>query len=275
MSSRVNVLAEELIESVLAKLNLSQRPAPTLESLKTLYSAWCRRVPFDNIRKLIHLRNGNPGPLPGDDAAEFFDHWLRFGSGGTCWAGNGALQTLLHALGFDARRAVATMLVTPDSPPNHGSVTVDFGRQRYVVDASILHGEPLLLDEGLPAADLPAWAVKLAFRGGHWAIRWRPLHIPEGIDCRIEAFDAGAVVFRERHEKSRSFSPFNHELRVRLNRGDSVIGAALGQRLEFAAQGVASQRPLQGQERLRFLIEEIGIHEALARALPADLPTSG
>lgn len=88
MSSSVNALPEELIEAVLAKLILSHRPAPTLEGLKTLYSAWCRRVPFDNIRKLIHLRNADPGPLPGDAAKDFFDHWLRFGSGGTCWAGD-------------------------------------------------------------------------------------------------------------------------------------------------------------------------------------------
>lgn len=61
---------------------------------------------------------------------------------------------------------------------------------------------------------------------------------------------------------------------MRLNRDNSVIGAAFGRRLEFAARGVAVQRPLQGQDRLRFLIEEIGIHEVLAQALPADLPTS-
>lgn len=38
---------------------------------EALYAAWCRSVPFDNTRKLIALRAGDPGPLPGDSPRGF------------------------------------------------------------------------------------------------------------------------------------------------------------------------------------------------------------
>ena len=69
MSSTIDGLATGLLERVLVRLGLSSRPDPDLEGLQTLYTAWCRKVPFDNVRKLIHVSNRDPGPLPGDDAA--------------------------------------------------------------------------------------------------------------------------------------------------------------------------------------------------------------
>jgi arylamine N-acetyltransferase len=279
-------LPEKLVDRVLAKLQLSRRPEPTLKGLRAVYSAWCHRVPFDNIRKLIHVHRQDPGVLPGDDAGDFFDGWLRYGAGGTCWAGNGALCGLLIALGFDARRAVATMLVAANLPPNHGSTMVLFDGRRYLVDASILHDEPLLLGEPPPlgglrppqepapgAAEPAAWNAACRLHDGHWHIRWRPLHKPEGIDCRIDQFDSEAATFRQRHEQSRGWSPFNYELQVRLNRATSVIGTAFGQRIEIDESGRAAQRPLPMGERTRFLIEEIGIHEELAALVPPDVPT--
>jgi hypothetical protein len=73
MSSKTEELSIDLLERVLMRLGLSNRPAPTLDGLQTLYAAWCRKVPFDNVRKLIHIHNHDPGPLPGDDSADFFD----------------------------------------------------------------------------------------------------------------------------------------------------------------------------------------------------------
>ncbi len=276
-------LPENLVDRVLAKLQLTRRPEPTLAGLQAVYAAWCHRVPFDNISKLIHVRRQDPGVLPGDDAGDFFDGWIRYGAGGTCWSGNGALCALLTALGFDARRAVATMLVAANLPPNHGSTTVLFDGRRYLVDASILHDEPLLLGELLPPHERPpgaapdavsaAWNATCRMHDGRWHIRWRPLHKPEGIDCRIDQFDSEAATFRQRHEHSRGWSPFNYELHVRMNRGTSVIGTAFGQRIEIDESGVAVQSPLPVRERIRFLVEEIGIHEELAAMVPPDVPT--
>ena len=277
MPISVQRLPPELIEAVLAKLGLSGRPEPTLQGLAAVYAAWCRRVPFDNIRKLIHLRRGDPGPLPGDGALDFFQHWTRFGAGGTCWAGNGALCVLLESLGFVAQRALGSMLAAPNPPPgqpsNHGSTTVRFDGRTYIVDASILHGEPLLLQgHGAAPATPRPWSVTCDSRDGRWYIAWRPLHRPSGIDCRLDEFDAAPATCAQLHERSRSFSPFNAELTVRLNRGDTVIGAGFGQQVVLQTGGEIVQRPLQGNDRLQFLIDEIGIHEELAAAVPPDAP---
>ena len=284
-------LSEATVDRALEKLELAGRPEPTLKGLSTVYSAWCRHVPFDNVRKLIHVRRADPGVLPGDDAGDFFDHWLRFGAGGTCWAGNGALCELLGSLGFSAARAVGTMLVAPNLPPNHGSAMVLFDGRRYLVDASILHEEPLLLeaplrleaslrlaapaslDERAPAAAaLPAWSAAGSFRDGHWYIRWRPVHKLQGIDCRIDHFDADVATFRRQHEQTRGWSPFNYGLHARMIRGTSVIGTAFGQRVEFNALGEVAERPLPASDRVRFLVEEMGIHEELAAMVPKELP---
>src|SRR5262245_47747961 len=88
----------ELVERVLERLGLQDRPDVSLPALADLYERWSRRVPFDNIRKLIHVRANDPRTLPGDTPNEFFEAWLKHGTGATCWAGNGALCELLVAL---------------------------------------------------------------------------------------------------------------------------------------------------------------------------------
>jgi arylamine N-acetyltransferase len=272
--SHTEALTPELVERVLFKLGLSEHPAPTPEGLQTLYAAWCRKVPFDNIRKLIHMHTHDPGPLPGDDATDFFQAWLAYGTGGTCWAGNGALHTLLLSLGFQTTRGLCTMLVAPDIPPNHGSVLVTHGGTQYVVDASILHSDPLRLDASAPSAIVhPAWGVQCDRRDGHWYIRWRSMFGAEGLECRIEDLSVTRETFRQRHEDTRVWSPFNYELHIRLICGDTILGAALGQRVEYNRSGACVQTRLEGDERKRLLIDQLGIHEEIVQRLPADTPT--
>ncbi|MGQ0698821.1 MAG: arylamine N-acetyltransferase family protein [Panacagrimonas sp.] len=267
-------LAPALLERVLTRLGLSTRPAPTFSGLSTLYAAWCPNVPFDNIRKLIHLRRGDPGPLPGDSAEDFFESWLRYGTGATCWAGHGALHALLGSLGFASVRGFATMMLAPNIPPNHATVVVACEGKRYLVDASILHGEPLEISESAPTAIThPAWGARFGTADGQRIIHWRPLHMPQGLNCRIDKLDVPAEVFRDFHERSRAWSPFNYQLYARVNRGGTVIGTAFGQRIEFDASGNAIQRDLEVRERLRFLVEDLGIHEEIAALVPADIPT--
>ena len=273
MPTAAQELPAPLVERTLEKLGLGTIPSPNLKGLSELYEAWCRRVPFDNVRKLIHLSRKESGPLPGDSAADFLTAWLRYGTGGTCWAGNGALFSLLLSLRFDAKRGLATMLAAPNLPPNHGTVVVDFGPDRYIVDASILHGTPLRVAEQPPTdAHLP-WGVRLSRRDDAWIIHWRPLHKPEGFECRIEGFEVPKHVFTDLHEKSRPWSPFNYQLYARINRAASVIGTAFGQRVELGVSGTAQQRPLEASARVRFLIEELAISEEVASQLPPDTPT--
>src|SRR5262245_48157505 len=88
-------LSDPLVERVLAELGLTDSGEPTPDTLRQIYSAWCQSVPFDNVRKIIHIRSGNPEPLPGSTPEDFLGSWLKFGTGGTCWSGAGAFHALL------------------------------------------------------------------------------------------------------------------------------------------------------------------------------------
>lgn len=258
---------------VLDKLECDE-PSVSFDGLAAIYRAWCRKVPFDNVRKLIHVRRGDPGRLPGDAPDEFFAAWLAHGCGGTCWAGNGALHALLESLGFAAERAVATMLVAPDIPPNHGSVVVAIDGDRWIVDASILHGEPLLMRAGHESRiEHGAWGVSGSWVDGQFRIRWRNF-ITGGqpMDCGFNHLGATAEEFTQRHETTRGWSPFNYGVSLNLVRGDARLCAALGKVATLDAQGGIAERDVDLTERKRFLIEQIGMSEELVEQLPDDVP---
>jgi N-hydroxyarylamine O-acetyltransferase len=267
-------LPPELVERVLARLGFTQRPEPTLENLRRLYAAWCQRIPFDNVRKLIHIASGSTAPFPGTTAEDFFEAWLRHGTGGTCWAGAGALHALLLSLGFEAERGFGTMMAAPNLPPNHGTVRVLFGGEKYLTDCSILHMEPLHLD-GRPEAQIshPAWGLRASRRDRKWHIAWRPLHKLDGLECRLEGFGLRAEDYQERYEKTRAWSPFNYEVCARLNKNDHVVGIGFGKSVVLQADGIAQSQPVTDAERRQLLIEEIGLSEEIVSQLPADSPT--
>lgn len=272
-SSQHDPLAPALIERVLERLRFSHRPDPDLSGLRLLYSRWCSEVPFDNIRKLLQLQRADAGPLAGDDATDFFEAWLAHGTGGTCWSAHGALHSLLSELGFEATRGVGTMMASANPPPGHGTVVVHIDAERYLVDASILHVDPLLLREEPTNVPHPAWGVRCSKRDGRWHVFWHPLHRPEGFDCRIEYLGATRDEFRRRHEMTRPWSPFNYSVTLRCNREDRVLGTALGKRVEIQSDGRILETPLERAEQLRQLIEDFGISEELVMALPSDSPT--
>jgi len=266
---------DDLAGRVLTRLGFASPPPVDRKGLAALYSAWCRSVPFDNTRKLIAIRAGDDGALPGDAAADFLEAWLDHGAGGTCWAMHGAWTQLLAACGFDARRGVATMLVAPDVPPNHGTASVALDGERLLVDACIQHGEPLPLEPGRATAiDHPAYGVEARPDGAKWLVRWRSPFAPGGMDCRIDSLESDAAEFGRLHEQTRGWSPFNFELFARLHRGGGVLMAVRGERVFIDPSGVEARAPLRDDEaRLRFLVDEIGLDEAHAKRVPRDVPT--
>jgi N-hydroxyarylamine O-acetyltransferase len=200
---------------------------------------------------------------------DFFEALLTLGTGGTCWAGNGALHDLLQALGFGVERAIATMLHSPDlAEPNHGSVVVTLGGVRYVTDASILSGEPLELSASVPDAPLP----RVEMRGETPFIVWRTLPFPDGMPCRFEKIGVGAAEWHERHQRTATWSPFNFGVAARTNRPGRVVGLGVSRRFEFSEEGRLSAEPVDRAARDRFLTDELGISPALVRALPDDRP---
>ncbi len=264
-------MTTELIEAVFGRLGV-ERPAIDLDGLRAVYAAWCGAVPFENTLKLIHVFEELPGPLPGSTTEDFFGSWLEHGTGGTCWAANGALHDLLAALGFDVQRAIATMLPSPDvRGPNHGSVVVTLDGDRWITDASILSGEPIRITdpgESDPSAPLP----RLDWLGDKPAIVWRMLRAPSGFPCRIERVGAGPDEFDALHQRTATWSPFNYQLSARLQRNGRAFGAEVGQRFVIEPDGSLDAAPLAEQERASFLIETMGISEAIARRVPPDRP---
>jgi N-hydroxyarylamine O-acetyltransferase len=271
---KTSFLSDKLLERVLPRLGFTHRLEPNLENLRRLYAAWCQLVPFDNVRKLIHVRAGFATPLPGSTPEDFFEAWLAHGTGGTCWAGAGGFHALLVALGFTAQRGVATMLVVPDLPPNHGTVRVTLGAENFLVDCSILHGEPLRLDTQVETSvKHPAWGVRCAERDGRWHVTWRPLHKLDGFECRLEYFGAELAEFQKFYNDTRGWSPFNYEVTARLNRGDRVFGVAFGKAVSLEGDGNTHEQPISQAERRRVLIEEMGFSEAIINQLPDDIAT--
>jgi N-hydroxyarylamine O-acetyltransferase len=96
---------------------------------------------------------------------------ITYGTGGTCWAGNGALHVVLVALGFEATSGMGTMRTAPDAPPAPGTVLVTCEETCYVVDVSIVYTTPLPLHDSAPTSVAhPAWGVHCSKRNGRWCI---------------------------------------------------------------------------------------------------------
>jgi N-hydroxyarylamine O-acetyltransferase len=272
MFPKTDQLSPELVEQILTKLGFSQRPTVDFSGLTDLYEAWCQKIPFDNIRKRIHLAENNPHPLPGHDDTEFFRGWLRFGVGGTCWAGNAALYALFDTLGFSCERGTATMLTDSAQPPNHGTVRVHCEGKQFLVDASMLHNTPLLLNPSQPTViDHPAWGLICSPHKQHWSISWRPLHMPDGCKCRIEDFSVARNIFEQLNEKSRRQSPFNDALYIRLNTVLSVVGILGDKSIVFNSSGEVVEKLLTHERRCELLIEEMGISEEIIAKIPHDI----
>jgi N-hydroxyarylamine O-acetyltransferase len=263
-----------LVTAVLERLGVS-RPLHDLEGLSDLYAAWCDAVPFDNVRKLVHLSERRPGPLPGSTAEDFFTAWLETGAGGTCWAGNGALHDLLAALGFRVQRVLATMMPSPDTPgPNHGSVAVTLGGGTWLTDASILSGDPLRLpapgEVPPPSRTLP----RVEVRDGRVFVVFRTVRQPDGgLGCRLDRFGATAEEFDALHQRTADSGPFNHSVYVRVNRGANAIAYVMGMTAAFDAAGRLTTAECDLAGRDRFLVHELGISADLVARLPEDRPS--
>jgi N-hydroxyarylamine O-acetyltransferase len=266
------MLSPQLTEAVLAKLGFSERPDPDRAGLDVLYAAWCRRVPFDNLVKRIHLASGSPAPIPNGPPDAFFESWLAHGTGGTCWPSSGGLHALLVALGFDARRGSAAMFDSLFGPIHtHGTVLVRVDGADYWVDSSMLTNAALPLVPHEPTRHddpvSPVWSEPV---DDLWRVWWTSAANGEEIGCLLLDDDVTSDHYLARYEASRKMSPFNTAVHARRNVDDARITIAASQRFERRASGINSA-PL-GDDRNRRLIEEFGYSEAIVARLPADDP---
>jgi N-hydroxyarylamine O-acetyltransferase len=211
-------LPAALKRAVGQRLGLGETLPLDISGLRALYAAWCRNVPFDNVRKLIALRTGDEGPLPGGDAVDFLEHWLAHGTGGTCWSSSNALYELVASYGFDARRVAGSMRDL--GVPGHGSVKVNIDGADWLVDSSMLIMHPIPLTSELHVDRDPLFGVEVEPSDGSHLIWFDTPPYDEYFPCRLLIDPVDHAFYLERYEISRTRGPFNHHLSVRYNRGE-------------------------------------------------------
>lgn len=260
-TSSANSINPELLDRVLSRLELSAPVPKDLEGLTRLYSAWCALVPFDNIRKMISLRERVDARLAGLDATDFFENWLANGSGGTCWPASNAVFTLVTALGFDARRVAGSMYELPQV--NHGSVKVRIDGRDWLVDAAMMTNDPIPLGDEVHFKEGLSGAFEVEVHEGSHVIWGDFPPTSEFIPCRLRLDPVDDDFYRERYETfSRTESPFNHKIYLRRGgQGGShvVFGNA---RFERTADGFEI-REFDRDGLCSYLIEEEGISPEL------------
>lgn len=257
-----------LAERVLEKLGINHFPEVSETDLANIYQAWCRRVPFDNIRKRILSNYNEAKNLPGYTPSDFFSNWLDYGTGGTCWAGHGALYALLSHLGFPVQFGISTMLspyLQLKESPGHGTVVVNFRDNPLIVDATMLHGQPLPVKEW--SSQHPVWGTRVHYNEGHWCINWRPLGRPR-IDCRLLDTNAPGAEFPRRHELSRNNSRFDGATLIRIAGADSITGIVKGEKVIRSADGSEYFYQLSLEEQQKLLIEKFLIAEEIVMQIP-------
>jgi arylamine N-acetyltransferase len=255
------LLDPELLIRVKAGLGLAEDLSPDLEGLRQVYAAWCARVPFDNIRKMISLHSGEE-QLAGLDAADFFENWLEHGAGGTCWPSSNALFVLLLSLGFDARRVAGAMFDMPDI--NHGTIKVRIDGQDWMVDTSMLTYEPIELTHEVVIRPGPVNAVEAEPENGSYVIWCDFPPLPEFIPCRLHHDPVDDEFYRERYEiYSRDQSPFNEKIYIRRG-GPDGVGVLYGNGMfTRKPDGSLDYREFDRDSLCTYLVDEAGVSKKL------------
>jgi arylamine N-acetyltransferase len=256
----MTLLSKDLLTRVLDRLGFNELPVADIANLRRLYSSWCLNVPFDNVRKMIVLKSEDKRPLPGLDATEFFENWLKNGSGATCWPMANALSELLSSLGYHAYRMAGFMRDL--GIINHGSVKVSINSQDYLADASLLLNVILPLDHSTLIGSDPVYPVELEPDGESHLV-W--MLTPPGGDyyyCRLIEDQVEISLFDERYEASREQSIFNQRLYARRNYPGEMIVLWGNTRFSKTIRGV-EHRDLSRDEVCKALGTDIGISDNL------------
>lgn len=274
-------LSPGLLERVLTKLGFSHPPHVDLDDLNSLYAAVCGRISNDNIQKRIWLVGDRSTPVTGGEPTEFFENWLAHGTGGTCWPINGAMCALLKALGFPARRIASTMMVpwAKRGDANHGTVVVTLDGSEYLVDAQIAAFQVLPLLRDAPSQtntgihEMSAMPIEDGFE-----LRFLPGHHREHeFRCLTEP-DMDPVdhdFFLSHYDRSANvpgYSPFNRALAICRHFPDSILTIHGGYKIVVGPDSCVTSSEVEDTEIRATLVDEFGVSEEIAAALPPDEP---
>ena len=266
----------DLLDRVLEKFGLSERPELDLDGLSTVYNAWCESLSFDNVQKRVYMGEDRSGPLPGIAPAEFLQNFVTHGTGGTCWPSSGGMWALLDGLGFDAHRVSGNMIVpVPLEEPNHGSTAVFIEGQTVLVDSSILNHAPIPLVEGEDSTtDVPLNETQIEWLGDTWQVHWLPGHGREEIVMRLDGPGVGESrsfeFWAHRSEVSRGSSLFNDALYIRKSVPGGIRTIGRGALISINAGGDVEVDEIDHETRDRELIETFGLSEEIVARTPPD-----
>lgn len=250
-----------MIARALAKLGFARPPAADRAGLEALYLAWCRHVPFDNVRKRIAMAESDTAPLPGGVADDFLAAWLEHGTGGTCWPSSNGLHALVAACGFDVRRISASMGDRNDH--NHGSLIVRLDGAEWLVDSSIQCDAPIPLRRGeATRLEHPIHPIRVEPAEGGALVHWGRSGSTDTMPCRLMQDPVDEAFYLERYEISRGYSVFNTALYARRSFPGRLVSFAGRTRFEKTAAGV-TRRELAPDELREALVEELGLSAAI------------
>lgn len=268
---------EATLNQVKVELGLPETVPIDIWGLRTVYAAWCNAMTFDNVRKFISLRAGDER-LGGAEAEDYFQHWLAYRSGGTCWPTSNALYTLIASYGFDARRVAGAMYDLPVQ--NHGSVKVRIDGVDWLADSSMLTVEPLPLTGELLVRDEGPVRVEVEPDDAGYLIWTDFPPLPEFIPCRLRDDPVDLDFYLTRYEASREMSPFNERLYLRKVTHEGLV-VVLGKSLFRRVGKDLEVKELSAEELCTTMHEMGGISEALisrwadAGGLEASIDPSG
>jgi N-hydroxyarylamine O-acetyltransferase len=254
-----------VVESVLSRLGFSSAPKADLCGLEELYLAWCRNVPFDNVRKRIAMAQGGSDPLPGGRPEDFLSAWLDHGTGGTCWPSSNGLHALVDACGFDVRRISASMFDRNDH--NHGSLIVRLDGKEWLVDSSIENDVPIHLERGVARTiDDPVHPIRVEPVGQSFRVHWGMTQSRDTLPCRLMQDPVDEAFYLARYEISRGYSVFNTALYARKNFPGRLVSLTGRMRHEKTAAGVTTSE-MSDTDLRRTLVDEFGYSEEIVAEL--------
>ena len=254
-------LSPDLRDQTLARLGFSAPPRTDLEGLGALYAAWCAKVPFDNVRKMIALRTATNQALPGGQAHDFLSSWLRDGTGGTCWPSSNALVELACSLGFEAQRIVGCM--RDMGVVSHASVRFRVDGKFWLADTSLLTNAPLPLDAHVFVHSDPVFAAEIEPVPGGKHRLW--VDLPPNLaymPCLLLADPASHALYLSSYEASRESGPFNQRLYARRNRPGELLVLMGHTRYSKTASGLVA-RELDAPGILQALSTDVGLSDRI------------
>jgi N-hydroxyarylamine O-acetyltransferase len=242
-----------VIDALLQRIGLSDRPEATVDGLHELHRAYLARVPYEDIA----VQLGETGPL---DEAGLIARLCADGRGGYCFELNTVLAALLRACGFVVTHHQA--VVGGEGPTNHMALLVHLDGERWLADAGLGEGfvEPLPFREGTTQIG-PFTYTATREDGGSW---WVGMHEWTSFrGFRMAEEESSLADFDPHHHRLANDpeSSFVKTFVVQSPRRDRIV-TVRSRTLSAVGPDVDTKRVLEREEFAPVLRDEFGLSVA-------------